>query len=321
MRPFGDFNVHPAAKGLHYAVQLFEVLKAYRGVDGKFRIFRPDKNIERMKRTAIRSCLPDFHMEEALQLLDELVRVESHSFPEPHTGSFYIRPMMFSTDTSLGLGQPKSAKWACFGSLVSNYFNYEKGLRLLADPTYIRSWPGGVGQYKMGCNYAPTFLSSSNAAKLDCDQVIWLSGENQLVTEAGAMNLFVLWKNEEGEDELITPPLTSGLLLPGITRLSVLELAREWNCFIVAEKDFTMNQLSTAIKENRVYEIFSAGTAAVVGPVSEILYIDKRNNINETLAVPTIASEHKFYNRVLKTMTQIHYGEIERKEWQRVVDL
>lgn len=129
---------------------------------------------------------------------------------------------------------------------------------MLADPRYVRAFPGGVGQYKMGCNYAPTLLIGKEAAKRGCQQVLWLSGENEEVTEAGTMNFFVYWKNEKGEDELITSSLDKGIILPGVTRQSLIDLARELNTVKVSEKDFTMEELIRAIKEKRVIKEFNS---------------------------------------------------------------
>ncbi|CAI2330914.1 unnamed protein product [Caenorhabditis sp. 36 PRJEB53466] len=321
IRQFQDFSIHPAAKVLHYAQEVFEGLKAYYGVDGKIRVFRPELNMERMRRSARRATLPDFDTKEALLLMDELIRMDSHLVPRSEHASLYIRPMFFATEPSIGVAESLQAKWACFTTVTGSYFNYEKGIRLLADPEYVRSWKGGVGQYKMGCNYAPTIAIGKMAALHECDQVMWLSGEDRQVTEAGAMNLFVLWTNEENELELITPPTDSGLLLPGITRQSVLELTREWNLMKVSEREFTMDELSRAVREKRVYEFFVAGTAANVGPVAEIVHMDKEKEIQEKLPIPTIQSKYQLYKKLHTTLSDIHYGKIEKKEWQRIVEV
>uniref|UniRef100_A0A8R1HUW5 Branched-chain-amino-acid aminotransferase n=1 Tax=Caenorhabditis japonica TaxID=281687 RepID=A0A8R1HUW5_CAEJA len=321
IKQFENFSLHPAAKVLHYAQEVFEGLKAYHGVDGKIRIFRPELNMERMRRSARRSALPDFDTREALLLIDELVRMDADLVPKTDQASLYIRPMMFATEPHIGIGESLQAKWACFSAITGSYFNYERGIKLLADPEMVRSWKGGVGQYKMGCNYAPTIAVGKMAALHECGQVMWLSGEDRLVTEAGAMNLFVLWTNEENDLELITPPTDSGLLLPGVTRLSVLELAKEWNVMKVSERNFTMPTLARAIREKRVHEFFVSGTAAIVGPVSEILYMDKEHDILEKLHIPTLTSKYQFHKRMHTALTDIHYGKVEKSEWQRIVEV
>lgn len=176
------------------------------------------------------------------------------------------------------------------------------------------------------------------AALHGCDQAMWLSGDNRLITEAGAMNVFMLWTNEDNELELITPPTDSGLLLPGITRQSIVELAQEMNLMKVSEKNFTMAQLSRAVHEKRVHEFFVSGTAANVGPVSEVVYCDKELDVMENLQIPTLSSKmqlhtrfviflqninsfDKLFFRLNKTLSDIHFGRIEKKEWQHIVEL
>ncbi|PIO24777.1 hypothetical protein AB205_0129350 [Aquarana catesbeiana] len=149
-----------------------------------------------------------------------------------------------------------------------------------------------------GINYGPTIYVQSEASQLGCQQVLWLYGDNHEVTEAGTMNFFMFWTNEQGEKELITPPL-SGLILPGITRQSLLDLARQWGEFKVSESTVTMNDLIKGLRENRVYEVFGAGTACVVCPVSRILYNDKSYHI------PTMENGPEIAKRFLKELTDI----------------
>ncbi|CAI5452720.1 unnamed protein product [Caenorhabditis angaria] len=322
IQPISDFRIHPAARALHYGVQLFEGMKAYHGVDGKIRLFRPEMNMLRMKRSAERACLPDFDVEEALKVIDSIVRLEHKFIPKSRNGALYVRPFMLSAEPTMKVAAGGEARWAVLTNPVGSYFKpNDKGVTLLADPGYVRSWKGGVGEFKMGCNYAPTIFVNKAAMKMGCDQVMWLSGENRLVTEAGAMNLFVFWKNEQGEDELITAPVSSGLLLPGVTRDSVIELAKEWNEFKVTERNFTMDELSRAIKEKRVHEFFVSGTAATVLPAQKIIHKDQEKGIDDVLHIDTTGSKFKLHERIFKTITGIQYGEIEREKWQRIVTI
>ncbi|KAL6733192.1 hypothetical protein Aduo_003859 [Ancylostoma duodenale] len=171
----------------------------------------------------------------------------------------------------------------------------EEPVSLLADPQYIRAAKGGVGAFKMGCNYAPTLMLGEVAKQKGCHQVLWLAGPEQYVTEVGAMNVFMYWKNERGEDELITASLDSGIILPGVTRQSILELSREIGGFKVTERDFTMKELTKAVKENRVYEMFGAGTAVVVTPIDRILY--NNGGREEELKIPLMDSEKSLMQR------------------------
>ncbi|VDM77377.1 unnamed protein product [Strongylus vulgaris] len=147
----------------------------------------------------------------------------------------------------------------------------------------------------MGCNYAPTLKLGEIAKQKGCHQVLWLSGPEHYVTEVGAMNFMVFWKNEKGEDELITASLESGIILPGVTRQSVLELAREMGEFKVTERDYTMDEVQKAVKENRVYEMFGTGTAAVVTPVDNIVYVC--DGKEERMKIPVMDSDKSLMQR------------------------
>ncbi|KAK6041044.1 putative branched-chain-amino-acid transaminase, partial [Cooperia oncophora] len=267
---------------LHYATELFEGMKAYRGDDDRIRLFRPQLNMERMRRTARRAALPDFDGDELLKCILELVRVDQAWVPKEKGAALYVRPTLIGTEPGLGVLLSNKAKLFVITSPVGAYFKHGfKPIKLLADAKFVRAAKGGVGAFKMGSNYAPTLgvaaaEAETNAASWS-SQGLWLSEKNSYVTEAGAMNVFLHWKNEQGEDELITPSLESGLILPGVTRHSILELAREMGKVKVTERDFTMEEFRKAAKENRIYEFFGSGTAVVVSPVDKILYkIDGR---------------------------------------------
>uniref|UniRef100_A0A914PW75 Branched-chain-amino-acid aminotransferase n=1 Tax=Panagrolaimus davidi TaxID=227884 RepID=A0A914PW75_9BILA len=251
--PLHNFSLHPASNVLHYAIELFEGMKAYRGVDNKIRIFRPEQNMERMRRTAARSSLPDFDAKELIKIISKLVKIDKEWVPYSSTGSLYLRPTLIGTDPTLGVNDPHYAKLFVITSPAGTYFPTGwKPVTLLADSEYIRAFPGGVGAFKMGCNYAPSILIAKIAASLGCQQVLWLYDSDEKLTEVGTMNIFMYWKNEQGEEELITPPLSDGLILPGITRKSLIEIAKSWNKFKVTERYPTMEEIKRAIEEKRV---------------------------------------------------------------------
>ncbi|CAJ0569956.1 unnamed protein product, partial [Mesorhabditis spiculigera] len=147
-----------------------------------------------------------------------------------------------------------------------------------------------------------------------CQQVIWLYGPDEQVTEAGAMNLFALWKDKEGQLELITPPLDSGLILPGVTRRSLLELARKWDICKVSERTFTMSDIVDAIKEKRMLQLFFTGTAVVMSPIGEIVYRPKDGNVVR-LPIPTMTAEPKIMQRLFNAIVDIQYGRVEVPGW------
>jgi len=307
--PLEDFKIHPAAKCFHYGIELFEGMKAYRGVDQKIRMYRPDKNMIRMKSSAVRSAFPDFDADELIKCIKELVSVDQDWVPNSTSSSLYIRPTMIATEPTLGVSASTHTKLFVMTGPVGPYFPTGfNPVSLLADPKYCRAWTGGSGSYKMGANYAPTILPQIEAIKQNCQQVLWLYGDNHQVTEVGTMNFFMSWINEDGDLELITPPLDSGLILPGVTRGSLLELAKNWNEFKVTEKDFDMKDLLKALHENRIKEIFGAGTACIVCPVKEIIYEGKAYHI------PTMDDGAPLTNRFLKTLTDIQYGVVE-SDW------
>ncbi|KHJ98710.1 branched-chain-amino-acid aminotransferase 2 domain protein [Oesophagostomum dentatum] len=223
-------------------------------------------------------------------------RTQTKTSGDPHK-SFY---------PTLGVGFPINAKLFVLTGPVGQY--YATGfqpVRLLADSQYVRAFPGGVGAFKMGCNYAPTIWVGKEAAAKNCQQVLWLYGEEEEVTEVGTMNIFVYWKNEQGETELITPPLDRGVILPGVTRDSLLQLAREWGEFKVSEKSFTMHDLRKALSEGRVMEMFGAGTACVVSPVGQILYHNRQKDQYETLEIPTMKNSPNLMQRFYETIIDI----------------
>ncbi|VCX15806.1 unnamed protein product, partial [Gulo gulo] len=173
---------------------------------------------------------------------------------------------------------------------------------LLADPTFIRAWMGGVGDYKLGGNYGPTVLVQQEAKKRGCEQVLWLYGPDHQLTEVGTMNIFIYWTHEALELapvlELVTPPL-DGVILPGVVRQSLLDLARTWGEFRVAERKITMKELSRALEEGRVREVFGSGTACQVCPVHQILYQGKH------LHIPTMENGPELILRFLKELKAI----------------
>ncbi|XP_076249311.1 branched chain amino acid transaminase isoform X2 [Calliopsis andreniformis] len=308
--PFENLVLHPASKVLHYAVELFEGLKAYRGVDGKIRLFRPELNMERMNHSAIRTGLPTFSGDELIKCCCRLISIDQEWVPHSTASSLYVRPTLIGIDPTLGVASSDSALLYVILSPVGSYFKKtgeDVGISLLADPRYTRAWPGGCGNYKVGSNYGPTIYVQREAIERGLQQVLWLYGENNEVTEVGTMNIFMFCINDDGE--LVTPPLTNGLILPGITRNSILSLAREWNQFKVSERKFCMDEVCQLISENRLLEFFGAGTACIVSPISYIEFI------GQPLHLPTMKHSEPIYKKFLKYLTDIQYGVIPDHPW------
>ncbi|XP_069193336.1 branched-chain-amino-acid aminotransferase, cytosolic-like isoform X2 [Procambarus clarkii] len=311
--PLQDLRLHPAAKVLHYAVELFEGMKAFRGVDDEIRLFRPEKNMERMNRTATRSSLPNFDGNELIELLKKLISIDQEWVPHAESSSLYIRPTLIGTEPTLGVQRPKESLLFVILCPVGPYFaSGFQPVSLLADPKHVRAWPGGVGMMKMGSNYGPTLEIQKQAEARSLHQVLWLFGPEHRITEVGAMNIMVFLDKGNGEKELVTPPL-DGLILPGVTRDSILSLTRQWNEFTVSERDITMSEIIQAESDGKLLEMFGAGTAAVVTPVGEIHYE------GQVVKIPTMEHKHPLTQRLFDAIKDIQYGRVQ-SEWTVLIE-
>ena len=249
-------------------------MKAYKSPDGTIRLFRPDRNMRRLNRSSARLALPTFDSQKMIDLIGAFCKVDSRFIPAEKGYSLYLRPTMIGTQRTLGVGPPGSALLFLIASPVGPYYPTGfKAINLEATDYAVRAWPGGVGDKKLGANYAPCIVPQQQAAKRGFHQNLWLFGEEEYVTEVGTMNLFIALKDKEtGKPELVTAPL-DGTILEGVTRESVLELARErlepegWK---ISEKYIRMKDIAEASQEGRLIEVFGAGTAAIVAPVRKI---------------------------------------------------
>lgn len=290
LMPYGDLSISPAASTLHYATQCFEGMRAYRGHDLKLRLFRPELNCERMVASAARIALPTFDPKELEKLIVELIKVDGERWlPKEKPGSFiYIRPTLIGTGTQLGAQIPQEAllyiisvPWPDPTLWKKPGIPAKNGLKLLASTPEdtVRAWPGGAGNHKVGANYGPSFQIHTQMQALGYDQILWLFGNEGFVTEAGASNFFVVWKNKiTGKNELVTATLEDHIILPGVVRRSVLEVARKrWSGkgettgeivgdlglqgLDVLETRFTIGDIMEAWEEGRLLEAFLSGTA------------------------------------------------------------
>ncbi|XP_047431211.1 branched-chain-amino-acid aminotransferase, cytosolic [Mugil cephalus] len=312
IRPFGNLSLHPACSSLHYGIQVFEGLKVYRGDDNQMRLFRPMLNMDRMANSAKRACLPAFDQSELLECIRKLVETDQDWVPHSDTDSLYIRPTFISTEPSLGVKKPARALLYVILCQAGSYFkNQAKAISLWASPKYTRAWKGGTGDCKMGGNYGCSLFAQYEAADYGCQQVLWLYGEDHQITEAGTMNIFLHWINEDGEEELATPPL-DGTILPGVTRQSILELTRKWGEFKVSERYLTMSQLCSALKQQRVKEFFGSGTACMICPIGHVVYE------GENLHIPCQDKHSQLTSRIAKEITDIQHGRTP-SEWTVLV--
>ncbi|KAN0012512.1 hypothetical protein ACTFIV_004382 [Dictyostelium citrinum] len=311
---YHNLSIPPSASVLHYALECFEGMKAYKDSNGKIRLFRPDQNMNRFLNSAKRICLPEFNKEAVVELIKKLCIMDKDWIPEGKGYSLYLRPTLIATQNSLGVGASNSALMFVIASPVGPYYPEGfKPVKLIADDQYVRAWAGGSGAFKLGSNYAPTIYPQLEAAKKGYSQVLWLL--NDYVTEVGTMNMFVFWKNAQGEKELITPPLGDGTILPGVTRDSILKLTQKWGEFKITEKNFTMTELAKAVKEGRVLEAFGAGTAAIVSPIESISYKGENYNI----PIDSSLNCGPLTKRISDSIMAIQYGETD-SDWSVIVD-
>ncbi|KAI1500782.1 aminotransferase [Biscogniauxia marginata] len=273
LKPYGPLSLMPTASVLHYATECFEGLKAYRGFDGKLRIFRPDCNCARMLMSAVRISLPSFPPAELEKLLLALMAVDGPKWlPRDRAGSFiYLRPTLIGTQSALGVQAPSQALLYIIASYMPTMDAPAGGMKLHTSPDdMVRAWIGGFGYAKVGANYGPSLLATQEARTRGFGQILWLYGKEGLCTEAGASNFFVVWKTREGKTQLVTAPLDDGLILDGVTRRSVLALAREklGDDVEIVERKYTIDEIIQAGSEGRMLESFAAGTAYFVCPIS-----------------------------------------------------
>ena len=297
-------------------------MKAYIDDNDRIRLFRPEMNMQRLNSSCESLFFPSFDGDEFLQCMFELLKVDRSWIPNQYGYSLYLRPTIISTYPFIGVAASQNVKLYCICSPVGPY--YPEGFKpvsLLASDKYVRAWPGGVGNKKLGSNYGPTIKPQHEAAKLGYSQIMWLFPDNKtgedFVSEVGTMNQFFFWKNKSGEEELITAPL-DGTILPGVTRDSVLTLCKDWNRFKVTERPFTMNEVIEAVEEGRMIESFGAGTAAIVSPVNKIGFKGRDYDIPLDKNDPN-AKAGPLANELFNTILDIQYGKKEYKEWSRIV--
>ena len=264
--PYQNFSLDPASMVFHYAQEIFEGLKAYRTPDGHVQLFRPQKNIERMNRTNERMCIPQVNPEDVLTAIKTLVSVDSDWVPTKEGTSLYIRPFIFATDAHLGVHVSKTYIFCIILSPVGAY--YDAGIdpvKIFIETEYVRAVRGGTGFTKCGGNYAASLIGQKKAEELGYAQVLWLDGiEHKYIDEVGAMNVFFVI-----DGEVITPTLETGSILPGVTRMSCIELLRSWG-YKVTERKLAVQEVIDAQKAGKLDEAFGTGTAAVISPIGEL---------------------------------------------------
>lgn len=271
LKPYGPLSLMPTASVLHYATECFEGLKAYRGHDGRLRLFRPDCNARRLLVSSTRISLPAFEPAQLERLILALMAVDGPRWlPRDRPGSFlYLRPAIIGTSPQLGVQAPREATLFITASFMPRMDAVPGGMRLHTSPEdMVRAWVGGFGYAKVGANYGPSLLATQEARSRGFGQILWLYGPEGYCTEAGASNFFVVWRprdgaHRNGKVQLVTAPLDDRLILDGVTRRSLVQLARERLAdeVEVVERRYTISEVLEAEREGRLVEAFAAGTA------------------------------------------------------------
>ncbi|KAK2660067.1 hypothetical protein Ddye_006600 [Dipteronia dyeriana] len=262
---YGKIELSPSAGILSYGQGIFEGLKAYRKKDGQIVLFRPDQNAIRMKVGAERMCMPYPSTEQFIEAVKQTTRANKRWVPPPGKGSLYIRPILMGSGPVLGLAPASEYTFLAFASPVGNYFKEGLApLNLYVEDEFHRATPGGAGGVKSISNYAPALKALGRATNRGFSDVLYLDSVNKkYVEEVSTCNIFIV------KDNVISTPATNGTILPGVTRKSIIEIARDYG-YRVEERSIPLDELLAS------EEVFCTGTAVVVAPVGSVTYQDRR---------------------------------------------
>ena len=296
--PYGPIALDPAAMCLHYGQEVFEGLKAYRADDGRILLFRPEKNMARLNVSNERLCIPQIDEEFCVEAIKALVNVDKDWIPTEEGTSLYIRPFIFAVDPHVGVHPAKHLLFVVILSPVGAY--YPEGLNpvnIVVETKYVRAVKGGMGFAKTAGNYAASLKAQDEAEKMGYTQVLWLDGlHRKYIEEVGTMNIFFVIG-----DEIVTPAL-QGSVLSGITRMSTIELLRSKG-YTVTERLISIDEVYEASQNGTLKEVFGTGTAAVISPVGQLLWDDKKMVIND-------GKIGEISHMVYDTITGIQWGKI-----------
>lgn len=299
IKPYGPIQIEPSLNALHYGQAIFEGMKAFYVDENTISIFRPKDHHERFNNTSRRMCIPETDYDTFISALEELIKLDYKWVPKKNGTALYIRPVIFASDHFLAARSSNLFSFYIITSPVGAY--YAEGFNpvsLTTTPEFVRAVKGGTGEAKTAGNYAASFLPAQNAAKNGFTQVLWLDAkEHKYVEEVGTMNIhFII-------DNTLVSPALSGSILPGVTRRSVLSLAKKWD-LNVEERKISIDEVFEAHANGSLKEVFGSGTAAVISPVGSIHHNGKTIEINNNETGPYAK---KFFDEI----TDIQYG---RKE-------
>jgi branched-chain amino acid aminotransferase len=298
IKPYQAITFDPSCAALHYGQAIFEGIKAYRNHSGEVSIFRPEDNFRRFNISAERMEMPTIPEEIFIEGMRQLVKLDENWIPEKHDYSLYIRPFMFSTDEAIGVRTGLKYKFMIILSPTGPY--YSTPMRIYVEEKYVRAVPGGVGFAKTAGNYAAAMFPTAEAKRKGYDQVLWMDAlEHKYVQECGTMNVFFIIGNHA-----ITPPISDGTILDGVTRNSVIQLLNEME-LQVEERRLGIDEISEAYKKGELHEVFGTGTAATISMIKELRYKD--------FAMNFATEKWKVAPEIKKRMNDIKEGKAEDK--------
>jgi len=301
IRPYGTISIEPSSMVIHYGQTVFEGLKAYLTAEKEVLLFRPQKNVERLNKSGARVCIPALKEEDVMQAIIEQVRVNKDWIPDTKGSSLYLRPIVFSTEESLGVAPSDSYKFMIISCPVGAY--YKEGfnpVKIYIEDHYVRAVRGGIGAAKTAGNYAASIKAQAVAKEKGFSQVLWLDGiEQKYIEEVGTMNVFFKVNNE-----IITPKL-NGSILDGVTRDSAITLLKDFG-YKVTERKVSLEELLEAKKKGLLEEVFGTGTAAVISPVAMMQHNGEDLVIGNGGVGPVA-------QRLYDTLTGIQTGRLEDK--------
>jgi len=291
------FEIDPACSVLHYAQEIFEGMKAYRNQESQISLFRPLANAKRFRESAKRMSMPQLPENSFVQAVEKLVDIDRVWVPETEGSSLYVRPFMFASESFLGVRASNEYIFCVIACPVGPYFKSGKStLKVWVSEDYTRAATGGTGAAKCGGNYASSLVAQSEAARKGCDQVVFLDAATTTwIEELGGMNVFFVFD----DGSLRTPPLT-GTILPGITRASIIELAKSEGIY-VNETPYSFGQWRADALSGRVKETFACGTAAAVTAIGHVRYAKGEFKVGN-------GDEGQVTQRIRKTLIGIQRG-------------
>ncbi len=294
--PYGPITMSPATTFIHYGQSLFEGIKAYRRDDGGIYIFRPTDNWKRFNVSARRMAMAEVPEELFMEGMRKLIETDQAWVPDVEGSSLYIRPFMYATDEFIGVKPAENFRFMIITSPAGAY--YSKPTRIYVQNKYVRAFPGGIGFTKAAGNYGACMLPTQEIRKAGYDQILWTDGfTHKNVQEIGTMNVFFVLG-----DTVVTPDLSEGTILAGVTRDSVIHLLKEKGVK-VEERPLSIDEIVDHYKRGQLREAFGAGTAAVIAPIAELFYD------GETYALPPV-QDWEIANGIKKELADIRYGRL-----------